>query len=72
MFLSNMLCISCKLLTRSLMDRRVDSYRNRFLNAVVRASLGHMWESQALIMDGQLVFFRVLRFRQPLIKIGSI
>ena len=47
---------------RSLVDKRVDSYSIRFLTAVVRARSGHMWESQVLLRDGQVVFLRVLRF----------
>ena len=45
----------------SLVDRRVDSLSIRLLTAVVRARSGHMWESQVLLTDGQVVFPRVLR-----------
>ena len=29
---------------------------------------GHMWESQVLLTDGQVIFPRVLRFRPPLMN----
>ena len=33
-----------------------------------KSSSGHMWESQVLLVDGQVVFLRVLRFRPPLMN----
>ena len=45
----------------SLVDRRVDPLSIRLLTAVVRAHSGHMWESQVLLTDGQVVFHRVLQ-----------
>ena len=40
---------------RSLMDKRTDPLGFSLLR--FESPLGHMWESQVLIMDGQLFFF---------------
>ena len=49
---------------RSLVDRRADFYFNPlgFSQLWFEPRSGHMWESQVLLKDGQVVFLRVLRF----------
>ena len=46
----------------SLVDRRIDSIPLGFSPLWFEPFSGHMWESQVLLMDGQVVFPRVLWF----------